>query len=452
MNSFFTSIIEWFKSAFGVKPEAKTSGEISSDYHDTRMSITATMANRLTTLALADSSIEVAGDNQRAKYISTIADWISSRRLQTIGEVCLGTGDVLARPNTDGTRIGIDLIENQNFVIIDSIGDILNSVVIKCDEMIKENDVFERWEYHKLNTDADGVNYVSITQVAFKNGREYPITAIPAWSNIRENQIIPNVDRLLFGRFKCPTTNRQDINSPNGVPITVGNEYIVDEAKKAFSRYNSEFDKSEKFIFADKRVFKSAKRKQADGTVVEESRLPKGKENVIMTVNGSTQIDGSPLIHEFNPAIRDANLDAGIERNFRMLELFCGFSEGLLSKSTLTYTNVDEVRKSTQATFAFLTNFRKVLEDGLNDLFYAINAICNANEITPMGDYNVSYDWSDSMVESMTERFNELLQSLNMGTIDKAEFRSWTMNESLEVAKDKIAEIEKNSLENLSLE
>lgn len=99
-----------------------------------------------------------------------------------------------------------------------------------------------------------------------------------------------------------------------------------------------------------------------------------------------------------------------------------------------------------------MTNFRKVLEDGLNDLFYAINAICNANEITPMGDYNVSYDWSDSMVESMTERFNELLQSLNMGTIDKAEFRSWTMNESLEVAKDKIAEIEKNSLENLSLE
>jgi hypothetical protein len=167
-----------------------------------------------------------------------------------------------------------------------------------------------------------------------------------------------------------------------------------------------------------------------------------------MTVNGSTQVDGSPLIHEFNPEIRQADLDAGIERNFRMLELFCGLSEGILSKSTLTYTNTDEVKKSTQATFAFITNFRNVLESGLNDLIYAINIICNFNELTPMGDYDINFDWSDSYVESMAERFNELLQARNMEVISKAEFRSWVMSEPLELAKKQITEIDSEELLN----
>jgi A118 family predicted phage portal protein len=448
MNSFFSGIIEFFKNLFGIKPERKTNEEIASDFHDTRMSITGVIAERLTTLALADSSIEVVGDGARAKFLNIFMQWFYKSKLTAVGNVCLGTGDVLARPNTDGKRIGIDLIENQNFVIVDSVGDFLYSVLIKCDEVKKDNNIYERWEYHKLNTTADGVSYVSITQVAFKNGKQTPIGDVPAWANIKENQIIPNVDRLLFGRFKCPKINKNDINSANGVPITAGNEYIVAEAKKSYERYNQEFDASKKFIFADKRVFKTQKRKNKDGNTVEVTKLPEDKKNVIMTVNGSTQVDGSPLIHEFNPEIRQADLDAGIERNFRMLELFCGLSEGILSKSTLTYTNTDEVKKSTQATFAFITNFRNVLENGLNDLIYAINIICNFNELTPMGDYDINFDWSDSYVESMAERFNELLQARNMEVISKAEFRSWVMSEPLELAEKQIAEIDSEELLN----
>ena len=129
-----------------------------------------------------------------------------------------------------------------------------------------------------------------------------------------------------------------------------------------------------------------------------------------------------------------------------MLELFCGLSEGILSKSTLTYTNVDEVRKSVQATYAMITNFRGVLEEGLNDLIYAVDIICNYNEITPPGTYNIDYNWSDSYIESMRERFNQLLQGLNMDVISKAEFRSWLKDEPLEVSEQIIAEMEKKNL------
>lgn len=448
MNSFFANIIEFFRSILGIVPEHKTADEIYSDYHDEELSITGVIADRVTTLAISDSTIEVVGNSARAKYINTFMQWLYKSKLHAIGSVCLGTGDVLARPNTDGFRIGIDLIENQNFLIVDSVGDFLYSVLIKCDELVKDNKVYERWEYHKLNNAPGDRPYCSITQVAFRDGQTIPISEVPTWAGLKENQIIPNVDRLLFGRFKCPKTNKNDINSANGVPITAGNEYIVEEAKKSYERYNQEFDASKKFIFADKRVFKTQKRKNKDGNTVEVTKLPADKKNVIMTVNGSTQVDGSPLIHEFNPEIRQADLDAGIERNFRMLELFCGLSEGILSKSTLTYTNTDEVKKSTQATFAFIQNFRNVLENGLNDLIYAINVICNVNDITPLGEYDINYDWSDSFVQSMAERFNQLLQSLNMGAISTAEFRSWVMSEPLDLAKKQVEAIEDENMLN----
>ena len=437
---FVNNIISWFKSTFGITPEKKSERESDSDFEVVDdLSITAALAERITVLATVDSTVEVVGDNMRADYLNKYMQWIVNTKLAAISEICLGTGDCLARPNTNGSRIGIDIIQNKDFIIVESIGDFLLSVLIKCDEIQKGSVVWQRWEYLKLHEE-EGKSYVTINQYAFKNGKQVSITDVSAWENLVEMQVIPNVDRLPFGRFKCPKINRYDINSANGVPITFGNEKIVSQVKSSYKRFNEEFENMEAMIFADRRIFKAQKVKKADGTYKEVPVMPKGKERVIQNVNNSS-IDGAPLIKEFAPSIRDASMDAGIERNLRMLELFCGFNEGVLSKSTLTYTNTDEVKKSSQATYSFISNLRKVYDQGLEDLMYAVNVICNYNNITPMGDYEIVADWSDSFVESTAERFNQLLQSLNMDTISKAEFRSWVMNESLEVSDEKIAEM-----------
>ena len=437
---FINKIISWFKTTFGVTPEKKTERETDSDFDTVDdLSITATLAERITVLATVDSTVEVVGDNMRANYLDKYMQWVVNTKLAAISEICLGTGDCLARPNTNGNRIGLDIIQNKEFIIVENIGDFLISVLIKCDEIQKGSNVWQRWEFLKLH-EQDGKSYETINQYAFKNGKEVSIKEVSAWENLVEMQVIPNVDRLLFGRFKCPKINRYDINSANGVPITFGNEKIVSQVKASYNRFNEEYENLEAMIFADKRVFKAEKIKQADGSYKERATIPKGKERVIQNVN-SPSIDGTPLIKEFAPNIRDASMDAGIERNLRMLELFCGFNEGVLSKSTLTYTNTDEVKKSSQATYSFISNLRKVYDQGLEDLMYAVNVICNYNNITPMGDYEIVSDWSDSFVESTAERFNQLLQSLNMDAISKPEFRSWVMNESLEVSEEKIAEM-----------
>lgn len=450
--NIISQIIEWFKSVFNISVQEKPSNEYTSDFSDTNgISVTAALSERLSTLTLSDSSVTIYGDNARAKYIGEFAQKLFETKLQSIAEVCLGTGDCVVKPNTDGKRFGIDIIENKDFRIVESMGDFVYSMLIKCDQMKIGTDIYERWEYHKLD-EADGKQYESITQVCFKNGKQVPIESCPGWDNIQETKIIPNVDRLLIGRFQCPKLNREDVNSPNGVPITYGADEIVNEAKASWRRFNQEFNDKETMIFADKSLFKNRTvKKTVNGEAVTEkiAKLPEGKERVIMDVSGSGSVDGNRLIHEYSPAIRDVSLEAEIERNFRMLELFCGLSEGLLSKSTLTYTNTDEVRKSTQATFAFITSFRKVLAHGIDDLLYAIDMICNVNEITPPGSWESDYDWSDSFVESMTERFNQLLQGQAIGAIGLDEVRSWIQSESLEQSQEWLKENSDNMLQDI---
>lgn len=447
MNNFFKNIVEWFKQIFGIRPEEKTAQEIDSDFFDNKLSLTSVLAERLTTLTVSDNEINVIGDNARAKYINDFIEWLDNTKLNAIAQVCLGTGDCIARPNTDGKRIGLDIIPNDKFVIVDAVGDYIYGLLVKCDEIKTDNnDLYERWEYMKLSEDANGVPYESITQVAFKNGKKINIAEVEAWAGLKDNQLIPNVDRLLLGRFKCPKINRKDVNSANGVPITAGNEYVVEQAKASYARFNEEFAKSEKFLFADKRVFKAKKVRKADGSTEEVSTLPDGKENVIMTVNGSTQVDGSPLMHEFNPAIRQAELSAGIQENLKMLELVCGFDTGILSESNTKYENLDATRKSVQNTFAFITTFRKVLEQGITDLVYAVNVICNFNNLTPMGNYDIDYNWSDSFVENMAERFNELLQAHAINAVTTAEVRSWVMDVDLELAEQQLQEQAENAM------
>ena len=88
-----SNIIEWFKSHFGIKPVEKSIADIDSDFDSKGISVTATLAESLTTLATVDSSVEIVGDSKRAKYIDTYMRWVINKKLSSIGQICLGTGD-----------------------------------------------------------------------------------------------------------------------------------------------------------------------------------------------------------------------------------------------------------------------------------------------------------------------------------------------------------------------
>lgn len=422
-------IFKRIADSLNLKPQEKTVDHVYSE--DEGINLTAAVANRLATLTMMDSGASIDGDGARAKYIAGFLEEYLRDRMPVAAEVSLGTGDCLVKPWTDGKRIGVDIIDNENFRVCDSIGNYIRSILIRCDELEQGGETYQRFEGQHIE-DVDGVSVLFINQFVFKGDTEltdqskWPV----AWQGIKQEDYIPNVDQLLMGRYKCPTVNRADVNSENGVKVTYGLDKVLEKAAEAYSRFNEEQKKKETMIFADRTLF------AADGNGTRQ--LPPGKQKLFQMVRGK---DGKELVYEFSPDMRTEQLEKGIEVNFKMLELLAGLSAGILTTPTTNYATATEMKANLQLTFAFITKFREQLVKGTEDLLNAVDIICNRNNITPMGTWEVKFDWSSSYIENLEEQFNRLMQAESIGAVENAEVRAWVMDEDLQTAEEKVKEI-----------
>lgn len=439
--TLFQNIIVKLAERFGLQLQIKP--PVVDDYSEvfnkdgkTKISLTAVIAGKLATLSMQDSDITIEGVSARARFMQEFLDYYLGDRMDVAAEVALGTGDCIIKPYTDGVRLGVDIIKNNDFVVCESIGNDILSCIMKVGE-IKETmgPTYERFEVQMVRqavTDDDRtVDALIIRNMAYRNGREIPLTAVPAWAGISPEEIIPNVHKPLFGRYKSPTVNRADVNGVSGVKITYGLDGAMSQAVEAYNRFNREYASGEKIVFIDKTLLDRDK----NGNV----RFPDGKQKMFMLMKGVGGKEG--LIQEHTPDIRSADLEKGIEVNNRMVELLSGLSQGILTPPTTSYATATEMRAALNNTFSVITKFRRQLEKGTNDLLDAVDAIANRNNLAPIGPWNVQYDWSSAYIEQMNEHFTQLTMAEGIGAVDKAEVRSWLLDEDYETAKARVEEI-----------
>lgn len=406
------------------------------DYSNTdQISLTAVIANKVATLAMQDSTITIEGSGARAEFMQNFLDYYLGDRMDVAAEVALGTGDCIIKPYTDGKRIGVDIVKNGDFAVCESIGNDILSCIVKVGEIKTETSLYQRFEIQMVREastqDGQSASALVIHNVAFKGSEEIPLSQVPSWKDIPDTQIIPNVDRPLFGRYKCPTVNRKNVNGANGVKITAGVESAMGKAVEAYERFNREYDAKETMIFADKTLLA----KDENGNVV----LPQKKRRFFQMMRGtSDSTTPGKLIQEFSPEIHSADLEAGITVNDRMVELLCGLSPGILTPPTTSYATATEMRAALNSTFAVITKFRRSLQKGTDDLLRAVDVIANYNNMAPIGDWDAQYDWSASYIEQLNEHFTQLTIAEGIGAIDKAEVRAWLMDEDYETAKARV--------------
>ena len=279
------------------------------------------------------------------------------------------------------------------------------------------------------------VDALIIRNMAFRNGKEIPLTEVPAWADIPAEEIIPGVQKPLFGRYKSPAVNRADVNGVGGVKITNGLDGVMSQAVEAYNRFNREYASGEKLTF----ICRNLLDRDGKGDI----QYPDGKKNMFMLLKGVG--NKADLIQEHTPDIRSADLEKGIEVNNRMVELLAGLSQGILTPPTTSYATATEMRAALSNTFSVITKFRRQLEKGTNDLLDAVEAIANRNNLSPIGPWNVQYDWSTAYIEQLNERFNQLVLAHGLGAVDTAEVRSYTMDQDYEAAKERVKQIAEES-------
>ena len=408
----------------------KTENKIN--FTESGLNPTAIGAGVVANIAIDDSDIIIGGDSARAEAMRGIKEYYTDEWQTAVAEVSLGTGDAIIRPYTDGRQIGLNIIGNENFVITDSIGTHLKGVIMLLDEYTVKSKVYRLFESQTLKDDKSN-NIVYIRRFAFENNNDISLLETN-WDNLAKEEII-TADQLLIARYKCPTINRDDYNSANGVPITFGCEEIIENIKTKYEQYNEEFDRKQALVFANRTMLKK------DPADKEDKLTQKINGTVFVKTKGDMNNGISSMIQDYSPAIREAEFQAANNFNLSVLELCCGFSRGVFTTPETSFATATEMKNSLKKTFAFVKRFRKRLELGDHMLFNAINIIMNVNHITPMGNWTLSHDWSYDYIEETKERFNQLLQGHSSGVVSDETLCAWINNLKEDEAKTYMAEL-----------
>lgn len=411
--------------------------EVDVHYDEPGINPTAIGAAVVANIAIDDSDLIITGESARADVLREIADYYTDALQKTVAEVALGTGECIVRPYTDGRYIGMNIIPAEGIAITESIGDQLRGVIMLLDTYQRGASVYRLFESQNLRTITDAAGQersaVEVRRYAYKDSREVGLGETN-WATIVPEETV-GADRLLLGRYKCPTVNRNDVNSAQGVPITYGCEDIIDEIRAGYKQYNDEFKAKRALLFADRTLFLK------DGTARDAGEKYKLGGPTFIKMNGGLEHGVASMVQEYSPAIREAEYKAGSNYNLAVLEMCCGFSRGVFTAPETAFATATEMKNSLKKTFSFVKTFRRRLERGDNDLFYAVDVLLNLIGRTPVGDWGIRHEWSYDYIEQTQEKFNQLLQAHSAGAVKTSDVTAWVLDMPREEAEAYVAEI-----------
>ena len=152
--------------------------------------------------------------------------------------------------------------------------------------------------------------------------------------------------------------------------------------------------------------------------------------------------NGENMFEVFDPAFR--SYTERLQELYKRLEDEIGTSRGIISDVQTQNATATEIKRAMYDTFNIVDDMRSNIEKGLEDFFYACNVLANAYNLSPQGEYEITFDWSYSLLEDTQTEWTQLSYALNKGIVSKVELRQWLYpDETLEQSQKAIEEIEK---------
>ena len=427
----FKSVIQYIlNNVFKIKTQTKAkeiddNQKYASEYERIDdINYNSIFSNKLANYVINDSNININGENARVDLLNKMGQsmWKKAKKMTSMG---FGYGGVIIVPYVKGGKIYYNLVP-QNRVTIDEVdGDLITGATVLAEKKIiggsLNSKTYMRWTNYQVKN-----GNITITQ-QFSDEKGNKIPAPEFWKNIQEVQVITGVDRVLFGYLKSPVNNR-NVSDIYGVPITYGSDATINEIKETLKQIAREFELKQAFVGADATMFNG---------------------NNALPLNGlfkkiDTGVDD--FFEEFSPDIRDSSYYARLQELYQRLEKEIGTSKGVLSESTTQNETATEIKRSMYDTFTIVDDMRSNIEKAMEDFFYACNVLANAYNLSPQGEYELSFEWSYGLIEDPQQEFSQLMQAESKGIVSKVEIRQWlNPDESLEEAEEKIKEIEENN-------
>ena len=354
--------------------------------------------------------------------------------------------------NLLSAELEFDFIQADRFfpLSFDANGKVIEAAFIQTKADKAKERVFIRLEYHKLekrtvtvqnlafeSTDMSLANSNSIKS-ASNLGKQIPLTAVPEWASLQPKTVIEGVDRLLFAYFRMPEANTIDPYSPLGVSGYSRVIQLIKDADMQYSRLLWEYEAGEMAIDVDRDALKFMTDQNGEGYTV----LPEKQQRLFRKVDLNTE----DTYQVFAPTLRDVSIVHGLNTIFMRIEDSIGLSRGTLSDvNTQEAKTATELKILKQRSFATNADIQMALQDALSDVVYVMDVYCTLYEVTPPGEYEVSFEWDDSILVDSESELSKRITLMQNGLASKLENRMWYFGETENQARAAMMQIEEEA-------
>ena len=350
------------------------------------------------------------------------------------------------RENGEEWEIGFDYVQANEFypLSFDASGKITEAAFVQ--RKIDKDVIYSRLEYHKFKD-----NTVTVINKAFKSstnseniddlGTPIPLSSVPEWSELEEETSIENVDRLMFAYFKMPEANTIDTYSPLGVSGFDKVKGLIEEADKQYSRMLWEFEGSELAIDIDRDALKFME--DPNDTNKGHSMMKRLQDRLYRKVD----LNDEQAYNVFSPTIREGSLINGLNCILMRIEDGTGLSRGTLSDVLNEAKTATELKILRQRSYQTNAHIQNAIQKALKDTIYVMNVYCDLYDITESGEYEVSFEWDDSIIADSDVELNKRILLIQNGLASKLETRMWYFGETERQAKEALLRVQKENLE-----
>lgn len=364
-------------------------------------------------------------------------------------ETDMMTGELTQSESKSGYEIEFDYIQANEFypLAFDSSGKITEAAFIQ--RKMDKDVVYSRLEYHKLED-----NQVTVINKAFRSnavatgkldnlGQEVPLSEVPEWAMLSSETVIKNVNRLLFAYFKMPEANTIDTHSPLGVSGFDKVKGLIEEADKQYSRLLWEFEGGELAIDIDRNALKWK----------EDPTNPEKGHSVMNQLQNrlyrKVDLNEDNTYEVFSPTLRDQSLINGLNCILMRIEDGAGISRGTLSDVVSEAKTATELRMLRVRSYETNAHIQKATEKMLKDAIYVMNVYCDLYNITADGEYEVSFEWDDSIINDTGTELTKRMILIQNGIASKLETRMWYFGETERQAREALIRVQEESLESV---
>lgn len=396
-----------------------------SDCHDKTLNLGAAVASEFARLIMIEFESEITG-SERAEFLQK-----QYERLKEVLRIKLeagcACGGIMFKPYVKNGVILPDCITQDNFIPIHYDSEHITGAVF-IDQQCKG-----KWYYTRLEKQVYDYNtrthiiesHFFVSRSYDSIGNETDPEKVDVWEGVEPYIAIDGVDRPLFAFWRVPFANQIDKESPLGVSVYSRAVKLLKEADMQWDRYLWEYKGGELAVDAGEEVLRVRKSTNSEGKEIKTTEVPKSRERLFRSLNISADDNGKAFFNVFNPTLRDESYARGLNEIKRQIEFNCSLAYGTLSNPQNVDKTAEEIKASKQRSYTAVSDMQTSLEDVLEDYIYACDVMTSVCHLAPAGEYEVSFNWGDGVLEDKDKEQAIQLNEVNSGIRKKTDYIKW---------------------------